>query len=324
MVASDKVDTEAPESSLPAEYPYSPQPATIVPGKPAAERRGPGMEWWLLLGILGVSLAADLLVVPLMDVFNSRDWGAVWVYACAGVIVAQGGILTVWLTWGAENYWFRLLAHWSLAGICLATWLVGVLGAEGEGDFWEALQVVGPALPLISLSAQAPLWVMRYCFGWSLVRNEPSPATARPLSIGDLLIATWIAGLSLAAARWVDGGRSLNAEFWGGWAIAVAIATGFSIVALLPAASWLLGMRQAYVAAALTGIYAIGALAVVWAVFVFIVWGPRPSAWDLTGFSIVVLTFAATLSIAAIAARGLGYVLKFGLRREAIRQMPVV
>jgi hypothetical protein len=315
MEAIDKVDTEAPTSSSTNEYPYLPQPATIAPGKPAPEWRGRGIEWWLLLGILGVSLAADVLVVPLMDVFKERDWGAVWVYACAGIIVAQGSVLTVWLTWGAENYWFRLLVHWSLAGICLAAWLLGVLGAEGPGDCWDALQIVGPALPLISLAAQAPLWVVRYCFGWSLVRVEPQSSTARPLSIGDLLIATMIAGLSLAAARWVDGGKSLNAEFWGGWAIAVAFATGVSVVALLPAASWMLGMRHAVVGLALTGLYAFMALALVWAVFPFIVWGPRPSAWELTGLSIVVLTFAATLAISAVAARRFGYVLKFGARR---------
>ncbi len=281
----------------------------------------------MLLGVLAsLGLAADIAVVPLMDVFSKDDWGAVWVYACAGVIVAQGGAMTIWLAWGAERFWVRLLFHWLLAAAGLAAWLLGVRAAEGLGDFVEALRIVGPALPLVSLAAQTPLWIVRQGLGWRLVRlgaeSAASDAPDDPLSIRDLLVATLLAGISLAAARGVDGGNSHGPNFWLGWGVAVAVSAGLSLVALLPAGGWLLGLRLFAWSSAVTALYAVLAVAAMWIVFLFIVTRPGLGAWQLTGLSIVVFVFTATLTLAALAARSLGYRLIYGRRPRGGEALP--
>ena len=126
------------------------------------------------------------------------------------------------------------------------------------------------------------------------------------------MLATFLAGISLAAARWVDGGRSLNQEFWLGWGIAVAVAAGLSTIALLPSGACLLGLRQFAIGASVIGLYSVIVVVVVWVVFPFVVWGARPSAWELTGLSIVILSFTAMLILAALTAHTYGYVLIYG------------
>jgi len=310
--------TPVPSPPSPSEYPYAPRPPVKVEAKADWTRR-----WlvdqtglWMVAGVAGSALLADLLIVPLMRVFDQRDWGAVWVYACMGLIAAQGAALTVWLAWGPEPFWLRLLSHWCLAGMALSFWLLGVLAAEGWNDLGEALGIVGPALPLVSLAAQVPLWIVRQLFGWRLVRRDAPPVAATPLLIRDLMLATLIAGISLAAARCVDGGRSLGKEFWFGWGIAVATASGLGTIALLPAGGCLLGMRRFARGASLIGLYAVVAVAAVWAVFLFVFTGSRPGAWELTGLSIVILSFAAMLILAAVTARTWGYALIYGRRRD--------
>jgi len=266
---------------------------------------------WLLLGVAGLSLLADLLLVPLTKVFNARDWGAVWVYACAGVIVAQGGALTVLLAWGPEPFLMRLALHWCLAFGSFTVWLIGLGSAEGLRDLSEATWIVGPALPLISLAAQAPLWIARQWGGWRLVNRE---ASSKPLLIRDLMVATLLAGVSLAAARCVDGGRSIDQQFWLAWAIAIAISVGLSTFALLPVGFCLLGMRQFTLGVVLTWSYAVLAVVTMWVAFLFIFPGRRPSAWEFIGLSIVVLSFSAMLILTAIAVRMFGYRLTLGRR----------
>src|SRR5262245_35349526 len=81
----------------PTEYPNAPCPLPIVQTKPNRTSLFDQTGVWLLVSTLGLALSADLLVLPLMNVFDQRDWGAVWVYACMGLIGAQGGALTIWL-----------------------------------------------------------------------------------------------------------------------------------------------------------------------------------------------------------------------------------
>jgi len=266
----------------------------------------------MLVAVAGLALLADLLVLPLMKVFDQHDWGAVLVYACMGLIIAQGGALTVWLAWGPEPFWWRLVGHWCLAGMALAFWLLGVWISEGPNDLREALGIVGPALPLVSLAAQVPLWIVRQFWGWRLA----PPDAATPLTIRDLMVATLLAGLSLAAARGVDGGGSRNEEFWLGWGIAVAVATGMSTIALLPAGGCLLGMRRLALGVSLMVAYAAAATAAVWIVALFLVSGSRVTIWELTGLSIVVLSFTGMLVFAAITVRTWGYGLIYGRRRD--------
>jgi len=310
--------TPGPSAPSPSEYPYAPRPPAKAQAKADRPRRRlvDQTGLWMLVSVAGLALLADLLVLPLMKVFDQRDWGAVWVYVCMGLIVAQGGALTVWLAWGPEPFWLRLLGHWCLAGVALAFWLLGVWAAEGPNDLREALGIVGPALPLVSLAAQAPLWLVRQFCGWRLVPREAPPDAAAPLSIRDLMVATLLAGLSLAAARGVDGGGSRNEEFWLFWGIAVAIATGIGTIALLPAGGWLLGTRRLALGVSLTAAYAAIATGAVWIVALFLVSGSRLRVWDLTGLSIIVLSFTGMLVLAAHTARTWGYGLIYGRRRD--------
>ena len=299
---------KTPESSAPSPlaFPYAPDWPMMQAKDGEAWRWRDWAGLWLLLGVAGLSLLADLLLVPLTNVFKQRDWGAVWVYACAGVIVAQGGVLTVLLAWGPGPFLMRLALHWCLAFGAFTVWLIGLGIAEGPRDLSDATWIVGPALPLISLAAQAPLWIARQWCGWRLVNRE---TPSRPLLIRDLMVAMLLAGVSLSAARCVDGGRSIDQEFWLAWGIAIAISAGISTFALLPAGFCLLGVNQFTLGAVLTWSFAVLAVVALWAASLF--FGPRLrlSAWDLTGTSIVILSFAAMLVLAALTARTWGYTL---------------
>ena len=268
----------------------------------------------MLLGVAIASLLADLLVFPLMETFQQRDWGAVWVYACMGIIGAQGGAdgLAGMGPGAVLVAAADALVPSSRGVFILATWRPRFGWIRRA--FWEGMGIVGPALPLISLAAQAPLWIVRHAFGWRLVRADASAAAVRPLSIRDLMLAMLIAGLALAAVprrrRWpFDWGGVLDRL---GHRCRDRHRRKYDRLAArrrLPT-----GNPKIHASASLMALYAMVAVTAVWVVFLFIIPGPRPNAWELTGISIVVLSFATMLMLAALAARNWGYILIHGRR----------
>src|SRR5687768_13846975 len=104
---TEKPSPAAPPPAAAAIYPYAPQPADpsfASPQPDASPAIDVQLRWLPLLLLAALGLAADFAVLPLMDVFNHSDWGAVWVYASAGVMLAQAGAVSAFLVWTRAHF----------------------------------------------------------------------------------------------------------------------------------------------------------------------------------------------------------------------------
>src|SRR5688572_10897373 len=159
--------------ALPCKAPAASKPVealdpTLLPAKP---------NWVPLMGSITFCFLADLFVCPLMTFFNQRDWGAVWVYMCFGVIAAQGAIASSGLVWIRGPFLIRFALHWSAVAFAWALWWVGTFASVGfsyrrlnefhDREIWTAFWLC----PILALSIQLPLWVTGQYFGWQLTRT---------------------------------------------------------------------------------------------------------------------------------------------------------
>lgn len=303
------------------EYPYAPQP----PLREALAKERPWpitlSTWWspwmALIGVTSLMLWADFAVSPLMDAFQQSDFGAVWVYICLGIIPAQVGVLAAAICWGSQRFALRLICYWLAMFVSMVALLAGIAIGEGRREFDNLIRFMPLSAPLLVLAVQTPLWIVRLFFRWRIVRDQGLDAAApeAPLSIRDLMVGTVLVAVSLAAAR-VAPRDTPDAELWIGWAIALASCGGVSLIALLPVSAWLLRQRNIIVGLILTAVYAVLAVVVTWIVIYIIDRNFWRNWWEMVGIAIMIVSFGATLALAALAARAAGLRLEIGQGRE--------
>jgi hypothetical protein len=272
-------------------------------------------------------LLAQAMIPALPIVF-----GPLWL-AAVGSILAQGCLLAAWLAWGDQPYWQRALRHWIVAAILYLVWVAGLwvgVRALGQPNQFRPLSLmVGLSVPLMSIAAQLPLWIARQIFGWRLTRCEHVPGEMKTseendgkhhtrLSIRDLMTATVMVALALALARWAPtpDGKPIGML----WVLMFGAATTISTLTLLPVSPLLMRNPRFGRGVFFACLYAAIWMGLPWLVVVgarsrglF----PSPPLPVLIGLSCLILSFAATVILAAAVARSRGYRLISGqLRRH--------
>jgi hypothetical protein len=295
-----------------SEYPYRSQPALqpgVEPLQLAALKWPLGPSWFPLLMFALVVTGANLAVVPLIDVFNTRSLGLIFPITCLGVMLAEGFILAAWLVWGAGSFFKRLLIHWAAVAWLALAWLLGAILDDGfSGEVRDGLENVPFVLPLLSVAIQLPLWIARYYFGWRLIDRCGDPSPEKPLGIRDLLVATSIVAVSLALIRLPEDWAGEDA--WMAWGIIVPALAGISLVSVLPVAVWMLHVRNLAIGLVCIPVQTTIAIVVT---LIVVAMMERIVLGQALVTGALVVGFAATLSVAALAARAAGYRLQIGL-----------
>jgi hypothetical protein len=271
---------------------------------------------WLIMPCL----ACDFLMAPVFSSLGGPPSavGVAIALGIVGCVLAQGNLLAAWLAWDDGPFLRRLLTHWMVAMSLYLIWLVGFgLAVRDLKGMPEFARTVVLGVPLVSLAAQFPLWLARQLFGWRLVRDVADSAQPMepPLTIRDLMLATLVVAASLALARLAPADGK---DVWPIWAVSVAVASFISSIALLPAGALLLRMRPFGRGLAWSILYASAWIALPWiivAVLRFYGSVTLPPWQIFVGLSSLMFTFAATLTLTALIAKGRGYRLISGLRK---------
>lgn len=287
--------------------------------KTAAQIASKREDWFsavLLWLLIAVCLACDFLMMPALAIMPRRP-ALVFplLLASMGCVLAQVHLLAAWLVWSDQPFGQRLLRHSIIAAILYLVWAAG-LGLSLPSRFTLASAMVGLSLPLMSIAAQLPLWFTRHTFGWRLIRGDVNDYVGdESLTIRDLMLATVLIAFALASARWVptpDGketGTPLGVLFLATSAI--------STIGLLPACLLLMRTQRFRRGVWLASLYAAFWMALPWVTVLFRQnrgLSASPPAIALVGFSCLVLSFAATVILAATTARARNFRLAFGQR----------
>jgi hypothetical protein len=296
-----------PDSQPSLEYPL---PARTIASAPAARPATSAAlrpTWLGLLGLAALLGLANFLVVPLIEVFDDDFF---FVFGCIGVMLAEGFVLAAYLVWGSGQFWQRFALHWLVACVLGMIWLFGALAAEGprDRDIREVLENVPMSLPLASLAVQLPLWIARLYFGWRLVDRCADPAPERPLAIRDFLVGMVVVAVSLAGARLAEEMLLHSTEGWLLWAAFVPSLAGISLVSVLPVAVWLLRLRDLSIGLICIPIQTMFAILVT--VIIVAISEHRLRLEEVLIVATIIVSFAVTLSLAALAARAAGFSLK--------------
>lgn len=272
---------------------------------------------WPTLVVL--SVAYDFSMVPILVTSSGPTLPVVvTVFGALGCTLAQGNLLAAWLVWSEGAFSRRLAVHWAIAAALCCIWLAGVMLSAAHTQFVEVGVTVALTVPLVSLAAQLPLWIVRHFFRWRLVRPaaEMSVGTESPLTIRDLMLATLLAAAAFGLARLSPANQRAQ-QFWIAWFIAFVLASGISTIAMLPAGVLLMRRRPLKRALVYSGLYAALLVGTLWVVVAILRWrAPSVLApWFVyVGLSSLMLSFASTLVLAAVAARAKGYQLVWGRR----------
>jgi hypothetical protein len=292
--------------------------ARIVPA--ASNDRSPSA---LLALLIAISLASDFLMVLVPAMIPALPM----VYfpllqATVGCTLAQGCLLAAWLAWGYQPFWQRALRHWIVAAILYLVWVAG-LALGQPNQFRQLSMMVGLSVPLMSIAAQLPLWIARQMFGWRLIHDEMRPGeendgTRRvPLSIRDLMTATLVVAVALALARLAPSpdGKPIGML----WAIMFGAATTVSTMTLLPVSPLLMRTPRFGRGVLFACLYAGFWIGLPWLI-VLVARNrglfPAPLLAVVIGLSFLILSFAATVILAAAVARSRGYRLISGRPRR--------
>lgn len=259
------------------------------------------------------SALCDFLFMPIVASIDGPPitWRAVVALAVVGCTLAQGNLLAVWLVWSSDYFPRRLAIHWGTAGVLYLCWVVG-FSLVGDHEFWEVGGMVALLVPIVSLGAQLPHWIMRHFFGWRLVRLESNADKQRdaPLTIRDLFLATIVVAVTFGIARRGPVVAPPMNGFWALIALMMAVAGTISTIALLPAGVLLMRTKDFQRGLIWGGIYSLALVSLVWLV-VGIVWWFEPALLVpyqfYVGLSALMLSFAGTLMVAAAVARASGY-----------------
>lgn len=284
--------------------------ARAEPGRCQVERAEPRQinAAWLIVPCL----ACDFLMIPLLSSMNGPQTGIGIAFGMSivGCVLAQGSLLAAWLAWSDEPFLWRLAKHWLIAAGLYLIWFVGLaLAAPTDRQAFQIAAMVALGVPLVSIAAQFPPWIARQWLGWRLVRESANaaPLPEPPLSIRDLMVATLVVAVSLALARIAPSPDA--GQMWPVWAFTFVVASVVSAIAVLPAGKLLLRSQQFRRGLDWSCLYAGAWISLVWIVVAILRWcSVRLPPWELfAGLSGLMLTFAATIVLAATIARSHGY-----------------
>jgi hypothetical protein len=275
---------------------------------------------WAALVVL--SILADFSMLPMITALDGPPRLAFCIpFAAIGCALAQGCLLAVWLAWGDWPFSRRLMWHWIAAGVLCCVWLIGMTLSlpNGDDEFVEVGLTVALTVPLVSLGAQLPLWIVRQQFGWRLVRLTDGFAAAGepPLAIRDLMAATVIVAVTFGLARLSPAAQQAPG-YWIAWCIALVISATVSTFVMLPAAAMLLRPRVLSRALLYAGVYIAAAITTLWlhVVVLRLYWPGSLAPWQIyVCLSVLILSFAGTVILAAVFIRGQGYQLVSGRSR---------
>lgn len=134
----------------------------------------------------------------------------------SGLIGAQIALLAVWVGLLSGELWQRVMPYVAMGVVCIAAWLLGLFVSEWSylalHDDWLFPRTVLLCYPLISLSAQAPFWLMRLAFSWRIMHDSDATAE-RPLAIRDIMAATGGIAFVLGMTRYAKPPMSSYPEF---------------------------------------------------------------------------------------------------------------
>jgi hypothetical protein len=254
-----------------------------------------------------------------MDVFSQSDWGALWVYASAGGMMAQGGILSVVAVFLRASFWLRMGAFCAATLLAWMFWALGmlfnshILNGYSTASYLDELRLGVFGLPLLAVAIQMPLWTIRLYRGWEL-RHSQLRQPAQPLRILDYLLCMGAVAVAIASARWAVKPAEMNTDYWTGFGIACAVAAGISLVSVPPALWLLFRWTNAWLGYAALIVYSATATALTLAVLEYIntvIWqrssGIRP--WGAIGIGTVFVSFGGFLGGALFLLRATGFFL---------------
>ncbi len=264
-----------------------------------------------LLLAIGFTVVCCFAVVPLMDVLRPDDAGAFFVYMCFGVICAATGLVAIGGAIGPGPFPLRIAVSIGFAVLLFAVWALGWAVSDNQLNEREQrdLLVVLLCFPIVYLSIQIPLWIVRFVFAWRcefVVGPETEPALS-PLTIRKLLAGTTFVAVALAATRAAASVTNESAsDFWMVLAITCASTAGASLISALPIVwSTLRARRLAWWLSGLAGYVAL-AVCVTLAVVAILEQG-RISFWEIFGFAATIMSFAITMTATLLSVRLLGF-----------------
>jgi hypothetical protein len=315
---AETVATAQP-GDAPTNYPYSPREPTLPPPDPPWELPRLAIPFPILPVSLAVIFAiSNFALLPLTSLFDQNDYGAVWVYFTAGVVLAQGGLLAAVLVFGTGEFVRRLALCWAAAIPLWLCWAGGLVlnntrayRQDSAADLRFGLLV----MPLAAIAIQAPLWFFRLYLGWRLIRADTSGNLPRHLSIRDYLTGTAIAAFSITCARLALKPSEIDPDYWAGWSMFIASAAGISLASVVPAIllmfrcrHWAFGMAMLDLYSGAAIFLISGLLAICSLRFPGVV--PQPESWASLGIAILFMSFAAFLGLGLKALRDMDFTLQ--------------
>jgi hypothetical protein len=278
----------------------------------------------IVAGVMATASFVNATMVPVTRLIEPGPGfapGLAYLCLVAGSIVGQAALLSVYAVWGPGKVWQRLVWHWALAFVAFSAWTFGfavALASEfrspadyPDDELFAALL----GLPLVALCLQALPLVFRVYLDWRIeCRDDGTAASARPLSIRDLLAWTVLVAVTAALVRSGKPENLSEAMYWNIWGIVGMVAIAVSLLFTLPMVYLMLGTRVGRWGG--VGVVALAAAAATVASLILMAfgpYGPGPSDKEIilmttslaTGFT---LTLAGTLWIA----RRYGYRLEIG------------
>jgi len=233
-----------------------------------------------------------------------------------GVMFGQAALVAVWLGLGPPGALVRVVAAAAAYLVLGGAFMAGLLWREYTGgDYFGTSRQAAPffGLPIFIVTAAAPLWLLRFFFGWH-IRDESraAPSHTRQFSIGHLMVLTALMAVLMGAAmeayrRTEDRSLPLWLDLGRGWAATLVLSTAMLIpAALLLSRHLLLGIGIIMVVTA--GILGV----VIWFILAFIkAFGSSPSdaeTWAVIGFAACpFFGFLVTLCLPLVAVRLCGY-----------------
>jgi hypothetical protein len=240
-------------------------------------------------------------------------------------LVSGGAVLSMVLVFAPGRFIKRLAIYWGAGTLLCACWLIGIGILHLPLNLVHSrltAEEVALSFPVAALVFQAPLWVLRVCFGWRWQREPDALANSEVhWSLKDLLAGTaWIA-LSLSLARLVEH----EDGFWSAWIEFSKYAFLFSLFTVGPAMvltlrgwSWRFGVLLFLLldATLVGGFYGAGAIH-----------GGSGWSWRVSAFFLIrsltpFHTYAMGLLLATLVVRSLGYRLVMGHKDRRPLQQP--
>jgi len=283
----------------------------VLPPETLAERLVSPRVVPLLLAT-GCIVVCYFSFVPLIDEVRPSDAGAIFLLnVCSGVICAGAGLVAIGGVIGPGPFLLRMAVTFGLAVLFFAVLILGwaVSDAHISDSDKRGLMVTLLCLPIVCLSIQIPLWVMRFAFAWrcEFVGGASAESELPPLTIRKLMMGTTLIALALAGARAaVSVAPEPASEFWLVLAITCASTAGISLISTLPIVwSTLRPLRHVWWISGLAVYVAIAT--VVTLIVVGVLETRRVSFREVIGSSTAIVSFAAMMTATLLSVRLLGF-----------------